>query len=34
MAETSKRIAIVGAGVGGMSAAYDLTNAGKNVVIY
>jgi len=34
MTETSKRIAVVGAGVGGMSAAYDLINAGKNVVIY
>ena len=32
--ETSKRIAIVGAGVGGMSAAYDLINAGQKVVIY
>ena len=32
--ETSKRIAIIGAGIGGMSAAYDLSNAGKNVVIY
>ena len=32
--ETSKRIAIIGAGIGGMSAAYDLSHAGQNVVIY
>jgi protoporphyrinogen oxidase len=28
------RIAIIGAGIGGMSAAYDLINAGHSVVIY
>jgi protoporphyrinogen oxidase len=30
----AERIAIIGAGVGGMSAAYDLANAGHSVVIY
>ena len=32
--ETSKSIAIIGAGIGGMSAACDLINAGQKVVIY
>src|SRR4030067_935305 len=30
----AERIAIIGAGVGGRSAAYDLANAGHSVVIY
>lgn len=34
MAEKSKNIAIVGAGIGGMAAAYDLVQAGHHVTIY
>jgi len=34
MTDSKQRIAIIGAGIGGMSAAYDLAKAGKDVVIY
>ncbi len=34
MTDSKQRIAIIGAGIGGMSAAYDLVKAGKDVVIY
>ena len=32
--EIEKRVAIIGAGIGGMSAAYDLAKAGKKVTIF
>jgi uncharacterized protein with NAD-binding domain and iron-sulfur cluster len=30
----NKRIAVIGAGIGGMAAAYDLIRAGNRVTIY
>ena len=34
MVENQKTIAVIGAGIGGLSAAYDLVNAGNKVVVF
>jgi uncharacterized protein with NAD-binding domain and iron-sulfur cluster len=32
--EDNRRVAVIGAGIGGLAAAYDLVKAGKEVTIY